>query len=67
MESADVVFTGVRTVTMYKNRYGAGDATVVLKYRHGANAAAALEAEWQVYAAPFESLGYVQAKVEYPA
>lgn len=67
MESDDVVYTGVRMVTMYKNRYGTGDASVVLKYRHGASAAAAFAAEWNVYSAPFESLGYVQARVEYPA
>ena len=67
MESSKIIYTGTRSVTLYKNKYGSGSEAVVLKYRHGATSAAATGAEWNLYSEPFESLGYTQVRVEYPA
>jgi hypothetical protein len=66
MQISGVVQTGINTVTIQKNKYGAGDAAVVLKYRHGATVAACQAAAWNTYVAPFASAGYVQVRVEDP-
>jgi len=64
METSPVVHTGAVTVTIQKNKYGSGDAEVVVNYRHGATVAACQAAAWNEYAAPFVSAGYVQVQVE---
>jgi len=66
MNALEAVHSGAVTVTMLMNKYGTGDATVVLKYKHGATEEDAAAASWTVYSAPFESLGYIFARVEYP-
>lgn len=60
---SEVVYTEVRHVELLQNEYAAGD-TVALKYRDGATEGACLDAAWIAYAAPFESLGYVQVRME---
>ena len=67
MITYDCINTGAVTVTLQKNKYGAGDAGTVLSYRHGASRSAARGASWNTYTTPFVSLGYVQIKVENPA
>jgi lysophospholipase L1-like esterase len=62
MES-DVVVTGVRNVQLFQNQYAAGD-NLWLYYRHGATENACTEADWILYTDKFESLGYVQLRVE---
>lgn len=62
MES-EVVITSTLTVTLLQNNYNPGD-TITLQYRHGATEAACLAASWNTYSAPFDSLGYVQVRVE---
>lgn len=62
MES-NVVNTGTRTVELLQNNYAAGD-TIILKFRHGNSEANCLTASWSVYTVPFDSLGYVQVRIE---
>jgi hypothetical protein len=66
MDALEAVHSGVELVTILKNKYGTGDASVVLKYKHGATEEDAVAASWNVYTEPFTSLGYVLARVEYP-
>jgi hypothetical protein len=67
MDALEAVHSGAVLVTMLKNKYGTGDASVVLKYKHGATEEDAVAASWNIYTEPFTSLGYVLARVEYPA
>jgi len=62
MES-EVVNTGVRHVVLSQNVYASGD-TATLKYRHGATEVDCLSASWNIYSSAFESLGYVQLRLE---
>jgi len=62
MES-EMVFTDVVMVELLQNEYAEGD-DVLLRYRHGASAAACHGAAWQDYVAPFLSAGYVEIRVE---
>jgi hypothetical protein len=64
MESNSVVHTGEVEVTIVKNKYGTGDAEVIVKYRHASAAEDVSAASWTTYTDPFESLGYVQVRVE---
>jgi hypothetical protein len=65
LQTIDFVHTGTETVTILKNKYGTGDAGVVLKYRHGATIEDTSVAEWLTYSGPFASLGYVQVRIEH--
>jgi hypothetical protein len=60
---SEVVNTGLFTVQLLYNNYAAGDE-ITLKYRHGATEGDCLAAAWNDYTVPFDSLGYVQARVE---
>lgn len=60
---SEVVNTGTFTVQLLQNNYQAAD-TVALSYRHGATQIACEAADWIAYTGEFDSLGYVQVKVE---
>ena len=60
---SEVVNTGSHTIILLQNNYSSGD-TVTLQYRHGATQGACEAASWNNYTAPFDSLGYVQVRVE---
>ena len=60
---SETVNTGTFTIQLLQNEYAAGD-TVTLKYRTGADQAACEAADWTEYAAPFDSLGFVQVRVD---
>lgn len=62
MES-EIVETGAGLYEIDQNYYKAGD-NVTLKYKHGATQAACDAAEFGAYSAPFDSLGFVQIRVE---
>jgi len=62
MES-DLVITAITHIQLTKNKYQAGDP-VLMRYRTGATDAACLLAAWTDYTVPFDSLGYVQIRVE---
>lgn len=64
MES-EIVDTGINTITLLQNNYAAGD-TGILKYRTAAAEVDVYSASWQIYSSPFESLGYVQLRLEHP-
>jgi len=59
---SEVVHTGAANVLIDYNVYAAGD-NINLDYRHGDSPANCEAAAWNDYAAPFESLGYVQVRV----
>jgi hypothetical protein len=59
---SEMVNTGVITCQLLQNEYAVGD-DVTLEYRHGATAADCVADDWVAYAAPFESLGFVQIRV----
>ena len=61
---SETVYSGTLTVQLLQNEYAAGD-TVTLKYRTGADQAACEAADWVEYSEPFDSLGYVQARVDF--
>jgi hypothetical protein len=63
---SDVWNTGVWTVEIAYNVYAAGD-TVTVKYRTDADPVDILALGWTDYTVPFESLGYVQVRLEAPA
>ena len=60
---SEVVYTHVKYVRLRQNVYAAGD-TVTIEYRHGVDQAACEAAAWNAYTIPFQSLGYVQVRVE---
>ena len=60
---SEVVATGAVSVLIDYNVYRAGD-NVTVRYRHGNTVAACEAAGWNLYAAPFESLGFIQVRVE---
>lgn len=60
---SEVVNTSTVTVQLLQNNYQAAD-TVALSYRHGATQEACEAAGWIAYTGEFDSLGYVQVKVE---
>lgn len=62
MES-EIVETEIVTVTLLQNTYRSGD-TIILRYRHGATPEDCAVAGWNTYTVPFESLGFVQIRVE---
>lgn len=62
MESG-VVKTGAGLFELDQNFYQAGD-DVTLKYRHGATLVACEAAAYGAYVAPFDSLGFVQVRLE---
>jgi hypothetical protein len=62
MES-ELVNTGVYVVSMDQNLYGSGD-TAILLYRHGTTEENCLAASWEAYTGPFNSLGYIQVRLE---
>lgn len=63
MES-EVVVTGALSVELLQNNYDVTGDDVVMKYRTGASEAACLAAAWTDYTVIFESLGYVQVRLE---
>jgi hypothetical protein len=63
MES-EMVDTGAVTVQLLQNEYDVSGDDVTLRYRHGATPNACAAAAWNLYADPFESLGYVELRVE---
>jgi hypothetical protein len=65
MTADNIVHTGVRFVEININTYAACD-NVLIKYRHAATSEDVLSATWVTYAGTFESLGYIQVRVEYP-
>jgi hypothetical protein len=62
MES-EIVYTGSSLTTLLQNKYLSGD-TIVLKYRHAATQAGVYLAAWNDYTVAFNSLGYIQVRVE---
>lgn len=62
MES-EIVHTGEYTVELLQNNYKVGN-DVQLRYRHADSQANCLLAGWQDYAAPFDSDGYVQIRLD---
>jgi hypothetical protein len=60
---SEMVYTDAILCQLLQNEYAAGD-TVLLQYRTGATAATCNGAEWTTYTVPFDSLGYVQVRVE---
>ena len=62
MES-EVVEVGLLSVIMAINVYQSGDA-VAIKYRTHADPTSLLSEAWLDYAGEFESLGYVQMRLE---
>jgi hypothetical protein len=62
MES-EVVNTGTNLYEIDQNVYQAGD-DVTIKFRHGATEAACLAAAYGNYTVPFDSLGFVQIRLE---
>jgi len=63
-EESEVVNLGTGTAELLQNYYDNTGDDVVLKYRHGTTETACLAASWNVYSTPFESLGYVQVRIE---
>lgn len=61
--NSEVVITGTVFVKLETGKYQAGDS-VTIKYRHGDSEAACLAASFQTYSSPFDSLGYVQMRLE---
>lgn len=61
---SEVVYTDTRTVQLTQNKYDPSGDSAILYYRHGATEAACLIAGWNLYGAPFASLGYVQIKLD---
>lgn len=59
----EVVDTGLHTIELLQNHYAAGD-NVLLRYRHGNSEANCLAASYNNYTVPFESLGFVQVRLE---
>lgn len=62
MES-ELINTGTFTVELSQNVYASGD-TVTIKYKTGATQADCLAASWTTYSTPFDSLGFVQVRIE---
>jgi hypothetical protein len=60
--TSDIIWTGLQKVELLQNHYGVGD-TVLLEWRTGASLAAVAAAGWTTYSAPFNSSGFVQARV----
>ena len=60
---SEVVHTGAEFIEVDYNVYAAGD-DVTVYYRHGNTSEACQAAAWNLYAAPFESDGYAQVKLE---
>jgi hypothetical protein len=50
-------------VEIATNVYATGDSVAVF-YRHGATEGACLDANWIAYTVPFDSLGYIQVRLE---
>jgi hypothetical protein len=63
---SEVVITGAGRVSLAQNLYAVGD-DVDLKYRTAESELACEAAEWSLYSAPFDSLGYTQVRLEVPA
>lgn len=63
MES-EVVNTGIINTELLQNDYDGSGDNVVLKYRHGDTEENCLGASWTIYTISFESLGYVQIRLE---
>lgn len=65
MESP-VVDTGTVVVELGQNVYDGSGDDVSMYYRHGATEIACLAAAYNLYAGVFDSLGYVQIRLENP-
>lgn len=62
MES-EIADTGTQQVTLLQNEYDTSGHDVVLYYRHAATEAGISSASWNLYSAPFTSLGFVQVRL----
>lgn len=62
MES-EIIQTNPVSIELLINNYQAGD-TATIKYRTGATGASCQGASWISYTVPFESLGFVQVRIE---
>jgi len=62
MES-NIIETGILTTRLTLNKYASGDA-VLVKYKTAATFGGIAGASWLDYSVPFESLGYVQVRIE---
>jgi hypothetical protein len=60
---SEIVDTGTQYVQLLQNHYDPTGDDVTLEYRHGNTPAACVAAGWNVYAAIFMSLGFVQIKL----
>jgi hypothetical protein len=63
MTLLDIIHTGEMAVTIQDGKYSVNSGATVF-YRHAATCAGVESAEWSNYLGQFESLGYVQVKVE---
>ena len=61
---SEVVYTDTYQVTLLQNEYDETGDDVDMDYRHGATEAACEVAGWNDYATPFESLGYIQIRMQ---
>lgn len=62
MES-EIIETGTESIELLQNVYAAGDE-VLIKYRHGATVEDCEAATWIIYSTSFDSLGFVQVRIE---
>jgi len=60
---SEIVYTDTNSVQLTQNKYDPTGDSGTLYYRHGATIPACLAAGWNLYVAPFASLGYVQIRV----
>jgi len=64
MES-NIIETGALKARLTLNKYAGGDG-VLIKYKTAATFGGIAGASWLDYSVPFDSLGYVQVRVEAP-
>lgn len=59
----EVVNTGIKTIVLLINNYASGDS-VLISYRHGTTEEECRAQMFTDYTVPFQSLGYVQVRVD---
>lgn len=64
---SDVVNTGTYTVELDQNHYDPSGDDAIMSYRTADTAAQCVLEAWVAYAGTFDSLGFVQVKVEMAA
>ena len=60
---SEIVYMGTDAMEILLNEYQGGDS-ITLKYRHADTPEGVLVASWLDYSGSFDSLGYVQARIE---